>query len=258
MYMPTVQRTPTPAWRGEKPALIAEDLRRRILGGELADHESLGTELNLVDRYGVSRPCLREALRILETEGFVTVRRGAGGGVTVHAPAQRITARTAAMYLQAQNVPLSDVHDARASIEPFAARTLAEARRTQRTDALRRLTELIDQQEQDVEDAAAFGSANAAFHHLLVSLAGNRTLAILTEVLDEIVTSAVDVTALAADRSVEERRRGIRSQRHLLDLIATGDGEGAEAHWRRHLVAVGDTLLGEQATEVVDGTYLHS
>ena len=68
----------------EKPQLVADELRRQILSGELADGESIGNEGGLIERFGVSRPSLREALRILETEGLITVVRGVLGGVVVH------------------------------------------------------------------------------------------------------------------------------------------------------------------------------
>ena len=64
----------------EKPELIADELRALIVSGELADGASLGREPDLVERFGVSHPSLREALRILEAEGLITVVRGVLGG----------------------------------------------------------------------------------------------------------------------------------------------------------------------------------
>src|SRR5690349_15595404 len=63
----------------EKPQLVADELRRMIVAGEFKDGELLGQEPELIDRFGVSRPSLREALRILETEGLISVVRGARG-----------------------------------------------------------------------------------------------------------------------------------------------------------------------------------
>ena len=80
----------------------------------------------------MSRPSLREALRILEAEGLITVVRGVLGGVVVHQPSERMTARTAALVLQARNVTLGDVHQARSMIEPAAVRVLARRRRARR------------------------------------------------------------------------------------------------------------------------------
>ena len=93
-----------------------------IVSGELSEGDSLGHEPDLVERFGVSRPSLREALRILEAEGLITVVRGVRGGVVVHAPDERMTARTAALLLQARNVSLADVFEARSLLEPIAAR----------------------------------------------------------------------------------------------------------------------------------------
>ena len=111
----------------EKPELIADELRALIVSGELADGASLGHEPDLVERFGVSRPSLREALRILEAEGLITVVRGVLGGVIVHHPDERMTARTAALVLQSRNVTLGDVHQARSAIEPACVRMFAES-----------------------------------------------------------------------------------------------------------------------------------
>jgi DNA-binding transcriptional MocR family regulator len=70
----------------EKPQQIADELRRLIVSGQLSEGDSLGREPELVERFGVSRPSLREALRILEAEGLISVVRGMLGGVVVHAP----------------------------------------------------------------------------------------------------------------------------------------------------------------------------
>src|SRR3977135_568307 len=91
----------------EKPEQIADELRSLIVSGELSEGDSLGREPELVERFGVSRPSLREALRILETEGLVTVVRGVRGGVVVHEPDGKTAARSAAVLLQARNVPLA-------------------------------------------------------------------------------------------------------------------------------------------------------
>src|ERR1700750_1992235 len=88
----------------EKPQRIADELRAMIVSGRLTEGESLGREPDLLERVGVSRPAVREALRILETEGLITVARGVHGGVIVHEPDQRMTARTASMVLRARGV----------------------------------------------------------------------------------------------------------------------------------------------------------
>jgi DNA-binding FadR family transcriptional regulator len=236
----------------EKPQLIADELRQLIVSGELSEGDSLGHEPDLIERFGVSRPSLREALRILEAEGLITVVRGVLGGVVVHEPDERMTARTAALVLQARNVPLADVSDARGILEPTAVRMIAASR--QHRAAATTLRPLVDAQADAIEDPQEFAAANARFHEQLVALAGNQTLSIIAEMLNQILTRAVTAVseAEAGNHSTATRRRGLRSQDRLLELIAEGDADGAEAHWRRHLTVVGQVLLGQQATTVVD------
>lgn len=245
--MPTAKSTRS----REKPELIADELRALIVSGKLAEGESLGREPDLVERFGVSRPSLREALRILEAEGLITVVRGVLGGVIVHQPSERMTARTAALVLQARNVTLGDVHQARSVIEPAAVRIIASSPRRSSVDELR---ELIEEQRLALDDPEAFGLANARFHEHLVALAGNQTLSIVAEMLNEVVARAVTAVSRSNSRtvSVKVRERGIRSQERLIELIAIGAAFDAEAHWRAHMEAVGKVMIGQQARSVID------
>jgi GntR family transcriptional repressor for pyruvate dehydrogenase complex len=247
----------TGARRREKPQQIADELRALIVSGELAEGDSLGHEPDLVHRFGVSRPSLREALRILEAEGLVTVVRGVHGGVVVHEPDERMTARTAALVLQARNVALADVFEARSLLEPLAARAVATMRG--RRTAINQLRQLVEREEAVIEDPEGFGFANAAFHARLVALAGNQTLSIVAEMLNEIVARAVTAVSQAGDvrGSLSTRRRGIRSQQRLLELVEAGDGAAAEEHWRSHMLIVGRVMLGQQASTVVDLLHHH-
>jgi DNA-binding FadR family transcriptional regulator len=163
-----------------------------------------------------------------------------------------MTARTAALVLQARNVSLADVYDARSMLEPVAVRVIAESR-AHRAAAVE-LGRLTDEQEKVIEDPEEFGRANARFHERLVGLAGNQTLTIVAEMLNEIVARAVTAVSKTGSRndSVAIRRRGIRSQRRLAALIDSGHATEAEAHWRSHMAVVGRVMLGQEATTVID------
>lgn len=250
--MSTSRKNSTGGAPREKPQLIADEIRQAIVDGELHEGDSLGHEPDLIERFGVSRPSLREALRILEAEGLISVVRGVQGGVVVHRPDQRQTARTAALVLQARNVSLADVFEARTIIEPAAVRLVAGSR--QRARSAKALRKLIDREVESIEDPAAFGEANARFHAELVAMAGNQTLKIVAEMLNEVVARAVTAVSQSDDGggSLSTRRRGVRSQGRLADLVEEGDVDGAEAHWRTHMGVVGRVMLGQQAKTVID------
>jgi len=81
--------------------IVADELRRQIIDGELADGDLLPRQELLVEQFNVSLVSLREALRILETEGLVSVRRGNRGGAVVHAPAKTSTGPSTAATARA-------------------------------------------------------------------------------------------------------------------------------------------------------------
>ena len=86
---------------------VAADLRERILA--VRSSIALPTQDQLVREFGVSYPSVREALRILETEGLVTVRRGSIGGAEVHRPDQSSAAYHLGLVLQGAGVTLGDL-----------------------------------------------------------------------------------------------------------------------------------------------------
>ncbi len=149
-------------------------------------------------------------------------------------------------------MPLADVFEARTIIEPAAVRLVAQGRGHKA--AAKRLRVLIAAQEEVIDDPVAFGEANARFHERLVDMAGNQTLTIVAEMLNEVVVRAVTaVSQTDGDgSSAATRKRGVRSQERLAALIEAGDAEGAEAHWRTHMGVVGKVMLGQQAKTVID------
>src|SRR6201996_2829510 len=118
--------------------LVAADLRRQIIRGELAEGDALPPESDLMARFGVSRPTLREAFRVLESENLITIRRGARGGARVQPPGREVAARYAAFTLEYRGVTVRDVYDARAALEVPSVGKLARERTTEDLEVLDR------------------------------------------------------------------------------------------------------------------------
>src|SRR5215213_2035508 len=115
------------AFRSPKTAeLVARTLRRMVVDGQLKDGDFLPHEADLIAHFQVSRPTLREAVRVLESERLVEVRRGSRTGARVCVPGPEIVARPAGLLLALSGTTLADVMSARTAIEPAAAKLLAE------------------------------------------------------------------------------------------------------------------------------------
>ncbi len=232
-------RNPNPVRVPKTAELVAARIRRQIVRGELTDGEPLLPETELMAEFGVSRPTLREAIRILESESLVSVTRGSRGGARVHPPNIRVAARYAGFLLQHAGATLEDVQAARVVVEPPAARLLAERRNGRAAHELR---EVIAQEERVLDDAHAFAALSTRFHELLMELAGNQTLALVVGMLHDIVEMHAE-SSMSRHLNVKATRRAIRSQKKLVDLIEAGDTEGAEQHWRNHVRQAGQATL---------------
>src|SRR3546814_9241075 len=134
-------------------------------------------------QFDVSRPTLREAIRLLEAEGLVRVLRGAKGGVRICPPQEDSAARTLGFLLQFRGATLAEVLDARSFIEPRLAARLAESATPEDIQTLR---DHLAHEAEVIEDFARFGRATAEFHRVLVQRAGNVALAVIVSMLDDI------------------------------------------------------------------------
>ena len=115
-----------PVLRAPKTAeLIASYIRGQVVRGDLKTGDSLPPETVLMEMFGVSRPTLREAFRILEAESLISVRRGARGGARVVSPDIAVAARYVGLLLQMSGTTIADVYEARMATEPAAAGLLA-------------------------------------------------------------------------------------------------------------------------------------
>jgi GntR family transcriptional regulator, transcriptional repressor for pyruvate dehydrogenase complex len=240
------------AIRSPKTAeLVAGTLRRMVVDGQLKEGDFLPNEAELMAHFSVSRPTLREAVRVLESERLVEVRRGSRTGARVRVPGAEIVARPAGLLLELSGATIADVLVARSGIEPLAVRLLAESATTEQLDELE---EMLAGDVPAGWESGRMAEATGEFHRRMVEMSGNATLTIISGMLHEIT---VRHTAFA----IKERRQVskadydklLRSYRRLLVLLRSGDAAGAEAHWRKHLDTARELLLkGLETVKVRD------
>jgi len=243
------------AVRSPKTAeLVAQTLRKMIVDGQLEDGDFLPYEADLMAHFQVSRPTLREAVRVLESDRLVEVRRGSRTGAKVRVPGPEIVARPAALLLAISGTSLGDVMTARVGFEPYAARLLAENGTKAAHDELRSLVEEIPQS----RDAGTLAQASAELHRRMVELSGNATLAMIAGMLHEI-SEKHTTAAILRDQNVVPKAQYtklVRSYGRLADLVSARKGAEAEAHWRRHMeIASAALLKGYEKTKVRDILY---
>ncbi len=214
--------------------IVASTLRMQIVTGELSADDSLPPEVVLMEQFGVSRPTLREAFRILESESLIDVRRGARGGARIRVPDIGVASRHVGYVMQHRGTALSDVYAARTILE----KPLGEAVAEQADEgALLRLDESLELAKNHLDDPVAYAEHDIQFHLLVAELAGNQTMRTMVDLLYGVVAQAR--RRYSQSKPLEEvsidHRQVHKTHRYFVDDIRKGDREKARLLWDKHL-----------------------
>lgn len=218
--------------------VVARTLRTKIVSGEIREGDPLPSEAALMEQFGISRPSLREAFRILESERLIEVRRGSRGGARAIKPNITVAARYLGVIMQFDQVPLKDVFVARAHFEPLGFRLLADA--PGRDAAVEELREQLAH----IGDAPSVSSAYVEFFLRLFAVAGNRPMELLYGALTEVVGREIDDATDDNAATAASLKRGLGK---ALDLAAKGDGQVASEFWTKQMLRVVDQVAEHHA-----------
>jgi GntR family transcriptional repressor for pyruvate dehydrogenase complex len=218
--MATSPERPRPEYRRSSAGAseeIAGLIRRWLEEQKLEPGERIGTEQDLADEFGVSRPTLREALRLLSASHLIRVGRGRSGGIFVAStPSEgmsRNVSESIALMLAAQSISMEELVDARLSLEvPIAGRAAVNA-----DDAVcERLEAAIEAAVGHKPGTPPFNAADTSFHQILAEAAGNDLLRALTawilEVLQPTLVEHISVK-VEADAILAQHRAILRAVR---------------------------------------------
>lgn len=231
--------------------VIASTIRRQIVTGELKEGDNLPPESELTQQFGVSRPSLREAYRILESESLIVIKRGTRGGARVQAPSVEVAARYIGYLLQVKGATLKDVHEARLAIEPLAASAVARSWNDVTAAALQ---QALDEEEAIISDPPAYTQAALRFHKRVVELMGNPVFEIVLATVSGVIDFQATHTtrSLQAARTDKDMQASHLSHLRLFELMSQGAAEQAQQHWRAHLEASADYIVSDSDSAVID------
>lgn len=243
--------------RPKAAEIVAAELRRQIVAGRLQPGDKLHPEAVLREEFGISRPTLREALRILESESLITISRGQQGGARVTSIDLTAASRQVGVYLQMARATLPDVWLARTIIEPPAVRLLALRRDPAAFAALE--TNLAAARVAAERDPIRYADLSAEFSMLVTEHCGNKTLHLLASLIHDIIRRQHEnVTARTIEKTgVYKLRQGsIRSREKALAMMRAGEADAVETFWREHLEQMRDLVLaayeGSMTIDVLD------
>jgi GntR family transcriptional repressor for pyruvate dehydrogenase complex len=219
---------------------VAVEIQHYIQEEDLGPGDFLGREEDLAAEFGVSRPTLREALKLLASGSLIRASKGPGGGIFVARTAEEGISRSLsdaiAMMLETGAVTLDELLEARILLEvPLAG--LAAYQPDEGT--VDRLREVVEREAAaEPEDTETHARTDMDIHRTLAAAGGNRMVQALTDWIFEVLQpSLIEILQPAVVQSaIAEQHQA------LLAAVEKGDPARAERAMKDHLLYLQDVL----------------
>jgi DNA-binding FadR family transcriptional regulator len=218
------------------PELVARDILRQIREGGLAPGSLLPPETQMLAQYNVGRASLREALRILEVSGLITLKSGPGGGPVVGEVSASDYGRMSTLFFQAGAVTYAELMDARLLLEPMLARLAAGVHVPAAAAELLEASRLTAGES---GDELTYIRKSHDFHRLVCDMGGNRILSLLSQALDAVLRDRVVGGMLFPP---EDRAAVGEVHASIAQAVADGEADRAEQLMRDHMQRYADYL----------------
>ena len=220
-----------PAQRPPKAAmLVAQRIVRDAVRDNLLPGDLLVPERTMLEKYKTGRGTLREALRLLEFQGVITLKPGPRGGPVLQSPDAGHLASTIVLLMQMKQAPFSTIVEVRTAMEPMLS-SLAAQRMT--TESLDDLCATIDQMRDEIGDQHSFLDANKRFHDIIAWSSGNTLFGYIVDSL----LGIMDGTVLGVDYPGHRRTAILKAHEEIYEALKSRDPLAAEARMRDHIEA---------------------
>ncbi|MBV7409317.1 FadR/GntR family transcriptional regulator [Maritimibacter sp. DP1N21-5] len=230
-----------------RPAQVAEAIKHYIVREKLQPGDRLPSEPELIERFGMAKGTIREALRLLDAQGLVKSRTGPGGGTFVHEVSPERATALLANYFYFKDLTISDIYQLRRVLEPELVASLAG---TLPPRVIARLREIVatyaepamtDDEERD-QHIATLG-----FHKVLADQSSNPLLSFLIGFMLTILTDITVYRRLYTPINRDLWKRGLDYHLRLIEALEAGDGSAARAIMKAHMQTAQPLMEGQEA-----------
>ena len=220
---------------------IVRQIKEALFAGKLQAGDKLPTERELAERFETSRASVREALRTLEPEGLIRIKKGAEGGIFIAHVDHRPAAKSFQTLLQLRKVSIHEIAEVRLIVEPQAARLAASRAKS---EDLRELEEEIRKMSASVKAKELPRFYDLRFHLLIARAAHNAVLELLAESMLGVASKAISQLNPSRDTLLHVLSR----HRKVMEAVRQRDPDAAFESMREHIVDV-QTRLAKQARQ---------
>ncbi len=221
--------------------VLASRLRDLIISGHFAPGDFLPSERELVTESKLSRTSVRDALRVLESDGLISTKVGRAGGSMVTLPGRASVARSVELFVRTHGVRLDSLLECRVAVEPTLARLTARHRTKPQLDEMSALHERFAA---SVDDVSAYKRLNLEWHLAVARSSGNEPLMALMEAISMPIRDAQDYQHVTTP---ELRAQAVKAHSVILKAIRDKDEDAAFKRMERHVSAYRDVATANSA-----------
>lgn len=219
--------------RGRLHEPVAEQIRQAIFRGLIVTGHKLPPEREMAEHFQTSRVALREALRALEKEGLISIKRGAGGGAFVADFDNALDALSESLQtvVRLGSAKSANLTEMRSILEPEITR-LATLRAT--AEDLSAIEAVLLAQEEELKSGELSRKLDMDFHRCIAEAAHNPVMNIVVNAVNQSIRDSI----LRSKRTEEMRRRVVTYHRDIFEAVRTGNSDLAKSVMSAHVVDV--------------------
>lgn len=233
--------------RLSRPAQVAEAIKDWVVEQGLQGGDRLPGEAELIERFGMAKGTIREAMRILEAQGLVKTRTGPGGGSFVHEVSRQRAKALLGNYFYFKNLTIGDIYQLRLALEPELAASLA-GRLSEAT--LRELEDNIatySEPARTLDEERAHHIASLRFHARLAEEAHNPLLGFVIDFMVNLLSDLTVYRKLYSPPNLELWSQGRDHQKRLVAALRESDADAARDIMARHMQTAWSLMRGQEA-----------
>ncbi len=211
------------------PEEIVSQVLQLVRDGALKPGDRLPPERELAQQLNVSRASVREAMRLMDMQGLVIIRPGSGTFITEDTV--EVIVQAFSSLLSGPTSAASDIFEMRLILEPQVVSLAAE----RASDAdIRRLEEILEQQELDITDGGTGVEFDSEFHFAIAQATKNSALIAVTQAMSDLLSQSRDSTLQSPERS----NQSLQSHRRILETIKNRQSRAAEEAMHQHIADI--------------------
>lgn len=230
-----------------RPVQVAEAIKDWVVEQRLRAGDRLPGEAELIDRFGMAKGTIREAMRILEAQGLIKTRTGPGGGSFVHEVSRARAKALLGNYFYFQDLTIGDIYQLRLALEPGLAASVAGKLSEEVLSRLEANIAEYDAPSQSIEEEREQHVSSLRFHAILAENAGNPLLGFVIDFMVNLLSDLTVYRQLYAPPNVELWAKGRDYQKRLVAALRAGDAGAARAIMKAHMQTAWALMQGQEA-----------